>query len=269
LNLASFAAGAAIPHIYFRDYGKCEVSVPPLDEQQRIVAELDLLTEVIDKQNAQLKELDTLAQSIFYDMFGDPIENEKGWDIRPLERVVDATCTLSYGIVQTGDDVEDGVPVVRPIDMYSTYVTSLGLKKTTKEISDSYKRTILKGSELLLCIRGATGIVAMASIDLKGCNVGRNIVPISFSSCVIRDFAYYVFKTKSMFQEIQNKTHGIALQGINVKDVRLLPIILPPLALQQEFADKIQSIEKQKAAVNQSIAETQKLLDYTMDKYFG
>ena len=80
LNLSSFASGAAIPHIYFKDYGKCKIPVPPIAEQERIVAELDLLSGIIEKKKAQLKAYDQLAQSIFYTTFGDPITNPKGWE---------------------------------------------------------------------------------------------------------------------------------------------------------------------------------------------
>ncbi|MBR2773352.1 MAG: restriction endonuclease subunit S, partial [Bacteroidales bacterium] len=75
LKLSDFVTGAAIPHIYFRDYGECVIPVPPLSTQSRIVSELDLLQSIIDKQKTQLKELDNLAQAIFYDMFGDILES--------------------------------------------------------------------------------------------------------------------------------------------------------------------------------------------------
>lgn len=75
--------------------------------------------------------------------------------------------------------------------------------------------------------------------------------------------------TKSVQQYIADYTKGIALKQINMKDVRAIPFIQPPLSLQQSFAAKIESIEKQKAAIGKSIAETQKLFDFTMDKYFG
>jgi type I restriction enzyme S subunit len=78
-------------------------------------------------------------------------------------------------------------------------------------------------------------------------------------------FLFFVLVAMNLNQYAQ----GVAQPGLAVQNITPLPIILPPIKLQQEFADKIQSIEKQKAAVNQSIAETQKLLDYTMDKYFG
>ena len=245
------------------------IPVPPLDEQQRIVAELDLLTGIIDKQNAQLKELENLAQAIFYDMFGDPIENPKRWEVRFLENVVESTCALSYGIVQPGDDVANGVPVVRPVDLVETFVKVKGLKKTTEEISASYRRTVLTGYEILMCVRGTTGVVSLATAELTGCNVTRGIIPILPSAIIDRFFLYYVFRSSEMNALIQEHTYGATLKQINVKDVRNLPIILPPLPLQQSFAEKIQSIEKQKETIRASIADTQKLLDYTMDKYFG
>ena len=87
LNLAEYASGAAIPHIYFKDYGEKTIAVPPREEQERIVEELVCLGGVIEKKREQLKELDALAQSIFYQMFGDPITNEKGWEVKKLKNI--------------------------------------------------------------------------------------------------------------------------------------------------------------------------------------
>lgn len=245
------------------------IPLPPLATQSRIVSELDLLQSLIDKQKAQLKEYDTLAQSIFYDMFGDPIENEKGWEVKKLEEIVSDECPISYGIVQPGDGVENGIPVIRPVDMTHTFVYRQGLKQTTKEISNSYKRTILKGNEILLCVRGTTGLVSLATDELKGCNVTRGVTPIECNAKNDRWFVYFQFLTNAIQQHIAEYTKGIALKQINMKDVREIQFIIPPLSLQQLFAAKIESIEKQKAAISKSIAETEKLFEYTMDKYFG
>ena len=66
------------------------IPIPPLATQSRIVSELDLLQSIIDKKKAQVKELDNLAQAIFYDMFGDPVENEKGWEVKKMGDVAPA-----------------------------------------------------------------------------------------------------------------------------------------------------------------------------------
>lgn len=267
--LNSLGTGATFKEISKKTTEKVVIPIPPLPEQQRIVSELDLLSSIIDKQKAQLKELDKLAQSIFYDMFGDPVENEKGWEVKKLEELVSEDCPISYGIVQPGDGIEEGIPVVRPIDMVGTFVYRKGLKQTTKEISDSYRRTILKGEEVLMCVRGTTGLVSLATEELKGCNVTRGVTPIAFNEENNRWFYFFQFKTYGIQKHIEALTKGITLKQINMSDVRSIPLIVPPLSLQQLFAEKIQAIESQKASITQSIAETQKLFDYTMDKYFG
>ena len=268
LNLAEYASGAAIPHIYFKDYGEETIAVPPREEQERIVAELDCLSGVIEKKKQQLKELDALAQSIFYTMFGNPITNEKGWEVKKLSDAVSDDCPISYGIVQPMEDVEGGIPIVRPIDLVDTFVRKDNLKRTSAEISNAYKRTILRGDEILMCVRGTTGVVSMASDELKGCNTTRGIVPLFFDS-INRWFVYCLIKQQSMQCLIADNTYGIALKQINIKELRLLPIIAPPLILQQEFAEKIEAIEKQKELIKQSITQTEELFNSRMDYYFN
>ena len=97
-----------------------------------------------------------------------------------LEEAVHPDCKLSYGIVQPGDDVEDGLPVVRPVDQKQRVVTMAGLKRISADRAEGYARTKLVGGELLLCVRGSTGEVSMASPELAGGNVTRGIVPIRY-----------------------------------------------------------------------------------------
>ena len=267
--LNSLGRGATFKEISKKTTEQIPIPVPPLGEQERIVAELDLLSGIIDKKKEQLKAYDQLAQSIFYTMFGDPIDNPKGWETDILENIVSKDCSISYGVVQPGDDIENGIPIVRPVDLVNHIVTRKGLKQIEKRISDDYKRTILKGGEILFCVRGTTGVMSFASDDLKGCNVTRGITPLSFNETINKYYAYFYLKTDGLQAIIADNTRGIALKQINMKDVRALPFLLPPLSLQQEFAEKVESIERQKALIRQSIDEVQTLFDYTMDKYFG
>lgn len=267
--LENEAKGVAQKGIYLKQLSDFKIQVPPLQTQQQIVEELDCLTSIIEKQKKQLEELDNLAQAIFYDMFGEPMENEKGWNIKKLEDIVHKNCTLSYGIVQPMEDVVDGVPIVRPIDLIDTFVSDTNLKRTRKEISNKYKRTILTGHEILLCVRGTTGIVSLVNESFAGYNVTRGIVPILLSSLYNRWFVYYQIKTSSIQQKISELTYGIALRQINIKDLRALTLITPPLSLQQQFASKIEAIEKQKELIKKSIKETEGLFNSRMDYYFN
>lgn len=247
---------------------KQHINIPPKSTQLAIVSELDKINELIRLKKEQLKDFDNLAQSLFYEIFGDPVENEKGWEVKKLNEIVSDNCSICYGIVQPGDGIENGVPVVRPVDMTGTFVYRQGLKNTTKEISDSYKRTILKGNEILMCVRGTTGLIAMASSELRGCNVTRGITPIECGKSCNKWFIYYQISNSSIQQYIAEYTRGIALKQINMKDVRDIPLCLPPLPLQHLFAQRIEQIEHQKAEVQKAITDLETLLASRMQYWF-
>ena len=263
-----YSKGVTIKHLVKKALLSIPLPIPPKPTQLSIVSELDKLNELIQIKKVQLKDYDALAQSIFYEMFGDPVENEKGWEVKELIETVSPECKISYGIVQPGEHVEDGVSIVRPVDMVSTFISKDGLKKTTKEISNSYSRTILSGKELLVCVRGTTGVVSLVDESLQGANVTRGIAPLLFSENVERWFMYYQVKSSSVRGVISSLTRGIALKQINISDLRKIRLILPPLSLQQSFAHKIEQIERQKAAVQSTITDLETLLAARMQYWF-
>lgn len=263
--------GGIIKYIKLGDLTNALIPIPSLDEQQAIVRELDDINRLIDLQEEQLREYDRLAQSLFYTTFGDPATNPKGWEVKKLKEVVHPLCPISYGIVQPGDGDKEEVPVVRPIDLRdSMYVGRGGLKYTTKSISDSYRRTILRGEELLICVRGTTGILGIAKQELKDCNVTRGIVPLFFADEITNKlYMYMLLKTRELQDIIAENTFGATLRQINIKALRELPIMCPSLALQQTFAAQIEAIEQQKTLVRRSLDETRTLLAARMQYYFN
>ena len=186
--------------------------------------------------------------SQFIEMFGD-----KQWKEVHLEDVVSEDCSLSYGIVQPGEGVNEGIPVVRPVDLINNIVEPDNLKRTTTEIANAYKRTTLRGGELLLCVRGTTGLLAMASNNLNGGNVTRGIVPIWFRQNVSKSFMFYLMKSDYVQKQIKDKTYGTTLLQINIKDLRQIKVILPPDTLQQEFIAIAEQADKSKFELRKSI----------------
>lgn len=255
-------------NLNIKGYLRLNIPLPPLSTQLAIVSELDKINKLIRLKKEQLKDFDNLAQSLFYEMFGDPVENEKGWEVKKLNEIVSDNCSISYGIVQPGDGVENGVPVVRPVDMTKTFVSRKGLKNTTKEISDSYKRTILKGNEILMCVRGTTGLISMATPELQGCNVTRGIAPIECGPTCDKWFVFYQILNPAIQHHIAEYTRGIALKQINMKDVRDIPLCLPPLSLQRLFAQRIEQIEREKSEVQKSIQDFETLLASRIQYWF-
>ena len=268
IDYSKVITGIAQPQITRANLKNVAILIPSLFEQQNIASELDVVQRMIDGYKAQIKDLDELAKSIFFDMFGDPISNPKEWKTDKLVNLVSKDCPITYGIVQPGEDVCNGIPIVRPVDLLSTFISKCSLKKVSKDISDTYKRTILKGDEVLMCVRGTTGIVSLARNDLAGCNVTRGIVPLSFDK-ISRWFAYWCIKSPQMNFVLQKYTKGATLKQINIKDVRNLVFPVPPFALQQRFAAKIEAIEKQKELLRQQLSDAETLMAERMQYYFS
>ena len=154
-----------------------------------------------------------------------------------LEAVVDPSCTLSYGIVQPGEDYLDGLPVVRPTDLGAKLIHLDGLKRSNPKLAEGYRRTTLQGGELLLCVRGSTGVVSVAAPELRAANVTRGIVPVRFNSdYVLPELGYYLMKSEYVQSQIREKTYGAALMRVNIRDLRALTLLVPSLREQSLMA---------------------------------
>ena len=230
------------------DFERYEFALPSIEEQRQ-------LTEILwAAQNAKLayKELlrqtDELVKSQFIELFGDCIINDKNWDCRELQDVLSEGCRVTYGIVKTLDDVPGGVPVFRPVDISQGHIpTRSELKRTSPEISSQYKRTVLQGNELLITIRGSVGETFQTTQEFEGCNVARNIVPLRANTDILlQGFLKAVIDSESFQNKIASITKGVALQGININEFKMCPIILPPIQLQTEWVEFAQQTDKSK-----------------------
>lgn len=259
--------GITMQHITKGEFEKTFIPVPPIEEQERIVAELDLLSGIIEKHKQQLKELDTLAQSIFYSMFGDPISNDKNWPIKKLEEVCSK---ITDGTHDTPERISEGVKFITGKHIRPFYVDF----DNSDYVSESVHKQIYtrcnpeKGDVLYTNIGVGVGTAAVNTVNYEFSmkNVAllkiRNLINGVYLQYVLNDFNFKKFILPTFLG-------GGAQSFLSLKQIKLLPVIVPPFELQNEFAEKIEKIEKHKEAINKSIEETQMLFDYTMDKYFG
>ena len=244
-----------------------QIPCPPFAEQERIVAELDLLSSIIEKKKAQLKELDQLAQSIFYDMFGDPITNEKAWVVKKMGEI---------GELQRGsglskkDLIENGFPCI----LYGQIHTKFGAY--TKKHIACIPQDLVRTAKIA---HFGDVIMAITSEDVEGsCKsvawMGDYDIAIGSDAAIYRHningiYVSYYTQTKAFYFEKAKYANGFKVTHISTKEIATIPIPLPPLPLQQEFADKVEAIERQKSLIQQSIVETQTLFDSRMDYWFG
>ena len=246
------------------------IPIPPREEQERIVAELDCLSGVIEKKREQLKQLDALAQSIFYQMFGDPITNEKRWEVKPLKNSVVEMFLGPFGSALKTDcyvSKEDAYCMV--------YEQKHAIKKTMelethyidKDKFESLKRFEVHSGDFIMSCRGTIGEIYRLPNDAP---IG--IIHPSLMKIRIKEDVYHpTFFIRLLTHIVKNEnTNGNCVQmAITAKELGAREPIVPPLALQQEFADKIEAIEKQKELIKQSITQTEELFNSRMDYYFN
>ncbi|HSL02264.1 MAG TPA: restriction endonuclease subunit S [Nitrospiraceae bacterium] len=239
--------GAAIKRIILRDIKLATIPLPPLPEQQRIVGILDEAFDGIAtaKANAErnLHNARAMFESHLQSVF---TKRGEGWVEMTLEEVANANCTLSYGIVQPGDEYLNGLPVVRPTNLTTKVIRLSGLKRIDPKLAAGYRRTTLFGGELLLCVRGSTGVVSIASPELVGANVTRGIVPIRFDrSLISHDFGFYPMSSGAVQSQVRGRTYGAALMQINIRDVRNIMLSFPPLKEQEAIAAKLDELHEE------------------------
>ena len=246
------------------DIKTISLPVPPIAEQEKIVAELDCLSGIIEKKKQQLKELDNLALSIFYEMFGDPVENDKGWEKKKLDEIGKVITgntpstkdesnysSADYCFVKPSDIAKDSISYISNTEFYiseKAYVNS---------------RQLPKGSVLTTCI----GIIGKVGILQKDATCNQQINAIIPNKDIDAKFlAHVLFMIRDILTDVANAP---IVPIINKKEFSSVSIPIPSFSLQQEFASKIESIEKQKELISQSIKETETLFNSRMDYYFG
>ncbi len=241
------------------------IPIPPLAEQERIVAELDLLSSIIEKKKAQLKELDQLAQSIFYDMFGDPITNEKGWEVKKLGEVCRAIGDGLHGTPQydangtiafiNGNNLIDGKITITPKTLY---VNNSEAQKIHIELDTN---------TILLSINGTLGKTAVYNNEKVV--LGKSACYCKLTNKLNVVFVLSLMNTNTFKCFLESNSSKSTIKNVGLKAIRNYKVILPPLPLQQEFASKVEAIERQKSLIQQSIDEVQTLFDSRMDYWFG
>jgi type I restriction enzyme S subunit len=264
----SVITGAAQPQITRQMLQTLPFVVAPITDQQRIVSELDCLNEMIALKQEQLKEFDKLAQSIFYDMFGDPVTNDKEWK----EGKMGEFCTItSSKRIFANEYCEEGVPFYRGKEITEL---SKGLPISVElNISqsryDEIKRDygIPSVGDILITAVGTIGNIWVVNDNSPFYFKDGNIVWVKD----IKEFDPVFFRTILTIQISAYKhemAQGCAYNALTIVNLKKMKVLLPSLALQQQFAEKIKAIEMQKELVKKSIAETQHLLDSRMDYYF-
>ena len=265
MNLGQYATGAAQPGLAVSKLETLSIEIPNISEQNKIAQTLYKVEQLVNFRKQQLAKLDELVKARFVEMFG-----ESEYPRNSLISLIIEGAGLSYGIVQPGDDGTGDMGVLRPVDFADGKIKTDSIKYIDRSLGDGFKKTELNGNELLITVRGTTGITALTDSRFKGMNVTRGIAVIRYDKKKV-DSIYlneYIKMEKSQ-QYIKEHTRGATLQQINLSELRDLEIVIPPLPLQRVFATFVEHVDQQKQTVQQSLEKLELLKKALMQEYFG
>lgn len=244
------------------------ISIPPLSTQLAIVSELDKINELIRLKKEQLKDFDNLAQSLFYEMFGDPVENEKGWEVKKIGDLALVKTGPFGSMLHKEDYICDGIPLVNPVHMKDFKIVPDLDFTISKEKASELENYLLKSNDVVFARRGDIGRCAIVSEAEQGFICGTGSLFVRFSKEIESIFIMYIIRCDSFSKHLISKAKGATMLNINSNTIADLRIPLPPLSLQRLFAQRIEQIEREKSEVQKSIQDLETLLASRMQYWF-
>ena len=261
--------GAKMPRGDKKSIAAYLIPIPSIGEQKSIVDELDLLTSIIDKKNAQLRDLDAMAQSIFYEMFGDPISNEKKWALSTIDQVCKSIIRGPFGsalkkefFVQPGESTYKVYEQKHAIQKSA----SIGSYYIDNERFLSLSRFSVEPGDIIMSCSGTIGELFTIPANSERGIINQALLLFRLNSSI--EHTYFLFVMEALKSSLDTKGAGIQNIG-SVKFIKSMAFAFPDLSLQRAFSEKIRRLEKMKLEIESSLKETTDLYNCRMDMYFN
>ncbi len=262
-----------IINLKLNDYlNDTEIPLPPLEAQKKIAHVLDKAQELIDIRKKQIELLDDFLQSVFIDMFGDPVKNPKGWRVRLLGQIA---CDFKYGTNQKAieNPNKSSIPVLRIPNITSRRIDLTDLKYIVIDKEEVSKLLLESGDLLFVRSNGNPdyiGRCAIYDLDVKSVYASYLIrVRIDSQEEVNLTYLCYMFSYPSYRVKLKKESKTTAGNyNINTNGLKSLQVILPPLDLQNKFAEIVQAAEKQRELKKKSLTEMENNFNSIMQKTF-
>lgn len=246
-----------VKHISIKQIKEILIPLPSIEEQKRIADILDKASSLIDLRKQQLEKMDLLVKSKFIDMFGDPVTNPKGWEVKQLADFAD----IIMGQSPSGEAYNEngiGMPLLNgPTEFGEKYPSE-------KQWTSITTKTCHKG-DILFCVRGATA-GRMNFADKEYC-IGRGLAAIRGNKKNFNEFIYVVLK--NMYEIFQNTSNGSTFININKEQLASVPIFVTTDKLQDQYLHFVEQVEKQKTVMQQSLEKMETNYKALMQEYFG
>lgn len=269
-DLDNYISGAIVRKLTQASLKDIQIPLPPIPQQRLIVSELDEINSLIALKREQLKKYDELAQSLFYEMFGDPVENEKGWEVKKLGELCEITSSKR---IFAEDYVEHGIPFYRSkevIERCNNLPISVELFITEQKYQDcKNKYGVPAIGDILITAVGTIGKIWLVNDSSPFYFKDGNLVWLRKINQNLLGSIYFRHVLELLIEEYKKvNANGAAYSALTIVKLKEMQTPLPPLPLQQTFAQRIEQIEEQKKQVTAAIAKLETLLASRMQYWF-
>ncbi len=265
-KIVSQATGASYPAVNTTIIKNCEMPLPPIDEQRKIAAVLDKVSDLIAKRHQQLDKLDLLVKSQFIEMFGDTVRNEKGWPICKLADLAEIKIGPFGSLLHKEDYIEGGHALVNPSHIVNSKISVDPKLTISDEKYEELKAYKLFPEDIVLGRRGEMGRCAVVSEDGMLCGTGSMIIKPNKKMKAY--FLQNILSSPSYKSIIESKAVGVTMLNLNVPIVSDLDIPLLPIELQEQYISFLKQVDKSKSTIQQSLEKLETLKKALMQKYF-
>lgn len=241
-RIQELGRGATFKEVSKKIVEDLRIPLPPLPQQKRIAAILDKADAIRRKRQQAIDLTDQLLRSTFLEMFGDEIGSEDPRRTAPLQEFIDPERPITYGILKPGPNQEAGIPYVRVVDLQAGRVATKNLRRTTEKIALSYQRSLLRPKDLLISIRGHVGRLAIVPPELAGANITQDTARIAGAEDVDNRFLLGFLASRWAQRWMAQRTKGAAVKGINLRDLRKIPVPRVSPSRQLEFGKVLQQL---------------------------
>ena len=266
-HISAASAGANINNLRNEHIADLQISLPPLDEQRKVVAVLDKVSDLIAKRQAQLDKLDLLVKARFVEMFGDPVSNPKGWPKVALSDLADVRIGPFGSLLHKEDYIEGGCPLVNTSHIVDGQIVVDKKFTVPKDKYEEMEPYHLKIGDVVMGRRGEMGRCAVVCDSGLLCGTGSLI--IRPKSDVTADYIQKIISFPSFKRTIEDMAVGQTMPNLNVPIVSSFQIIKPPVEIQKKYYELVERVEKIKSSIRGSLDRLETLKKALLQQYFG
>ena len=268
--------GVGLKHITKGKLNEVSIYLPPIEQQKKIAAILDTADGYRQKTKALIAKYDELTQSLFLDMFGDPVTNPKGWERMKIGQALEEGYILkiqdgNHGEIhpKSNDFLKEGTPMIFANNLTNNYLNYEGGHHLSEETVNGLRIGFSKGGDVLLTHKGSIGLSDVVPKSVELLILSPQVTYYRIEMEILNPvYMKFYFLSQYFFRQLEKLGKQSTRAYVGITKQRLLPLIIPEISLQNQFAESVQAIEAQKAQAQESLAKAEDLFNSLLQKAF-